>query len=113
MIRDAQKGMLESIPPDLLYKEAPVDPRIFESSRVFVSKTVPSRMRTKVQAELMGEMIRTARALGATKILGLGPAIWPRWLSRLGLEADAVGPTLEMDDVNIQAAMMELSGNMH
>jgi acyl homoserine lactone synthase len=36
MIRDAQKGLLESIPQELLYSEAPIAPHIWESSRVFV-----------------------------------------------------------------------------
>ena len=66
MIRDAQKGLLESIPQELLYSEAPIAPHIWESSRVFVSQNVPSNMRMRVQANLMGEMISAARTLGAT-----------------------------------------------
>ncbi len=37
MIRDAQLGLLDSIPSDLLFEEAPVGAHIWESSRVFVS----------------------------------------------------------------------------
>ena len=48
MIRDAQLGLLDSIPRDLLNEEAPVAPHIWESSRVFVSESVPSKLRLRV-----------------------------------------------------------------
>lgn len=113
MIRDAQKGLLDSIPQDLLYSEAPVAPYIWESSRVFVSQNVPSNMRMRVQANLMGEMISAARTLGATQILGLVPAVWSRWIARLGLDAEAAGPQMEIDGTNTQVALMHLASNLH
>jgi len=113
MIRDAQKGLLDSIPSDLLYFDAPVAPHIWESSRVFVSQNVPSNMRMRVQANLMGEMISAARTLGATQILGLVPAVWSRWIGRLGLDAEAAGPKMEIDGVNNQVALMHLASNLH
>lgn len=113
MIRDAQRGLLESIPSDLLYFDAPVAPHIWESSRVFVSHTVPSKMRMRVQADLMAEMISAARTLGATQILGLVPAVWSRWIGRLGLDAEEAGPKMEIDGSNTQVAMMHLASNLH
>jgi len=113
MIRDAQRGLLDSIPQDLLYFEAPVAPHIWESSRVFVSQSVPANKRMRVQANLMGEMVSAARRLGATQILGLVPAIWSRWIARLGLDAQAAGPKMEIDGSMTQVAMMNLAGNMH
>jgi acyl homoserine lactone synthase len=113
MIRDAQKGLLESIPQDLLYFDAPVAPHIWESSRVFVSQNVPSNMRMRVQANLMGEMISAARTLGATQILGLVPAVWSRWIGRLGLDAEAAGPKMDIEGANNQVALMHLASNLH
>ncbi|MDQ7079413.1 MAG: acyl-homoserine-lactone synthase [Paracoccaceae bacterium] len=113
MIRDAQRGLLDSIPQDLLYFEAPVAPHIWESSRVFVSQSVPANKRMRVQANLMGEMVSAARMLGATQILGLVPAVWSRWIARLGLDAQAAGPKMEIDGSMTQVAMMNLAGNMH
>lgn len=113
MIRDAQKGMLESIPSDLLFKEAPVDAHIWESSRVFVSRNVPAKLRMKVQADLMAEMIATSRTLGATQILGLVPAVWSRWISRLCLNAEPAGRQMEIDGAKTQVALMQLSSNLH
>jgi len=113
MIRDAQRGLLDSIPLDLLYYEAPVAPHIWESSRVFVSQNVPSNMRMRVQANLMGEMITAARTLGATQILGLVPAVWSRWIGRLGLDAEEAGPKMEIEGTNNQVALMHLASNLH
>jgi acyl homoserine lactone synthase len=113
MIRDAQKGLIDSIPSDLLYFDAPVAGHIWESSRVFVSKNVPAKQRMRVQANLMGEMITAARTLGATQILGLVPAVWSRWIARLGLDAEAAGPKMDIDGTNTQVALMHLAGNLH
>jgi len=113
MIRDAQKGMLDSIPSNLLNFEAPVDEHIWESSRVFVARDVPAKLRVRVQADLMAEMMSTARVLGATQILGLVPAVWSRWISRLCLNAEAAGPSMEIDGTKSQVAIMHLSSNLH
>ena len=113
MIRDAQRGMLESIPSDLMDFEAPVDPKIWEASRIFVSHGVPARMRKKVQGDLMYEMIRTARSLGAQKIIAFGPAVWPRWIGRLGLKAKPAGPVMVIDGVKVQVALMNLDPRLH
>lgn len=113
MIRDAQRGMLESIPSDLMDFEAPVDPKIWEASRIFVSANVPARLRKKVQGDLMYELIRTARSLGATQLLALGPAVWPRWIGRLGLKAKPAGPVMEIDGVRVQVALMNLDPRLH
>ena len=108
MIRDAQLGLLEGIPRDLLDFEAPVAPDIWESSRVFVMANVPSRARTRVQAAMMKEMIRAAKECGAVSVLGLVPAVWSRWIGRLGLHADPAGPELNIDGWRTQVAMMDL-----
>ena len=113
MIRDAQKGMLEGIPSDLLYAEAPVDPKIMESSRVFVSTSVPANLRIKVQTDLMLEMISASRSLGAQQILGLVPAVWSRWIGRLNMKAEPAGPVMVIDDLRVQVAMMTLSNELH
>lgn len=113
MIRDAQRGLLDSIPSDLLNFEAPVAPHIWESSRVFVSQKVPANRRIGVQAELMSEMIKTSRTLGATEVLGLVPAVWSRWIARLGLDAEPAGPKMEIDGTNTQVALMHLAANLH
>lgn len=113
MIRDAQKGMLASVPRDLLFDEAPVDPQIFEASRVFVAQDVPAQQRTEVQSRLMQNLIRDTKARGGRQLLGLVPAVWPRWIRRLGLLAEAAGPIKLVDGAPVQVARMDLKQTRH
>jgi N-acyl-L-homoserine lactone synthetase len=112
MVRDAQKGMLESIPDTLLFEEAPIDPKVLDATRVFVSKDVPAEQRMDVQTRLMAKLIETAREMGAREVLGLVPAVWPRWIRRLGLVAQPAGPVMLVDGLPVQVARMDLS-NTH
>jgi len=113
MIRDAQRGLLDSIPEDLLYFEAPVAENIWESSRVFVSHSTPQSIRRRVHAFLITEMMKSARDLGARKVLGLIPASWPRWASRCGLDAEAAGRVMNIDGIDNQCVTINLMGNLH
>ncbi|CUJ90501.1 acyl-homoserine-lactone synthase [Shimia thalassica] len=113
MIRDAQKGMLEDIPDNLLNFEAPVDQKIWESSRVFVSRDIPADKRFQVQVQLMQELIKAARDQGAEQLLGMVPSLWPRWIRRLGLRAEPAGPVMEIEGMKVQVAMMDLNDAVH
>lgn len=113
MIRDAQRGLLDSIPDTLLYEDAPVDENIWESSRIFVARNVPASLRIKVQNRLMAELFKAGREVGASHVLGLVPAAWPRWLGRLGIEAKAAGPIMDIDGRDTQAMLIPLNGNLH
>lgn len=109
MIRDAQLNLLPSIPSNLLDFEAPVDPDIWEASRIFVTSDVSARLRTRVQAMLMAGLVKAAIDNGAKQLMGLVPAVWPRWIGRLGLQAQPAGPVLEMDGWRTQVAHMYLA----
>ncbi len=113
MIRDAQSGLLASIPQDLLYGTAPVDEHIWESSRVFVAHDTPQRIRRLVHAHLITEMTKTARDLGAAHVLGLIPANWPRWARRCGLSIDAAGRVMEIDGIDNQVVSIDLTTKLH
>jgi len=113
MIRDAQRGLLETIPSNLLYEEAPVAPHIWESSRIFVSPRVPANLRLRVQLNLINEMAISARALGATSILGLIPENGPRWGRRVGLDIDVMGPVLNIGGETSRCIRINLAGKMH
>lgn len=108
MIRDAQRGLLPNIPDYLLDFDAPVDPEVWEATRIFVSRSVPATRRTQVQLELMQALISEARESGAKKILAFGPAVWPRWLGRLNLVASPAGPKIMLDGVTVQTAIMNI-----
>ena len=98
MIRDAQLGLLDSLPKDLLFDEAPVAAHIWESSRVFVSHDVPSKLRLRVQCALIDEMVRSARTFGATSLIGIVPEHSPRLARRTGIDCVPAGRVIETDD---------------
>jgi len=113
MIRDAQRGLLDTIPQNLLYDEAPVVDHIWESSRLFVSHDVPAAIRRRVHAQLISQLGETVRSLGASHCLTLLAATWPRWADRVGVKMKAMGPVMEIDGIDNQVVMMDFSNTLH
>ncbi|KIT14345.1 acyl-homoserine-lactone synthase [Jannaschia aquimarina] len=113
MIRDAQLGLLDTIPSDLLYEPAPVAEHVWESSRVFVCHDVPAKMRMRVQMQLIGEMVRSARELGASTVLGLIPANSPRLARRVGLDCVAAGPVMDIGGSDSVCVNISMQTKMH
>lgn len=113
MIRDAQRQLLDTIPSNLLYDEAPVADRIWESSRLFVRHDVPSSIRRRVHAQLIAQLGETVRSLGATHCLTLLAATWPRWADRVGVQMQAMGPVMQIDGIDNQVVMMDFSQTVH
>jgi len=113
MIRDAQKGLLETIPDTLLYEDAPVASHIWESSRVFVCDDVPAKMRMRVQMQLIAEMVRAGREVGATSVLGLIPSNSPRLARRVGLDCLAAGPVLDIGGSDSVCVNISMATKMH
>ena len=109
MLRDAQRGLLESIPDDVLFFDAPVEERMWEASRLFVSETVPSSRRSHIQYMLMAHMSRTACEHGAKHVIGIVPAVWSRWLRRLGLYAVPVGRKFDIEGTVSQSALFNVA----
>lgn len=108
MLKDAQNGLLEDIPNDVLFFKAPVEKRVWEASRLFIAETVPAHRRASVQSVLMQQMSRTGESLGASHVIGIVPAVWSRWLRRLGLGAVPVGPKFRIDGTVSQAALFNV-----
>ncbi|WP_022704901.1 acyl-homoserine-lactone synthase [Pseudorhodobacter ferrugineus] len=113
MIRDAQMGLLASIPQTLLYEQAPVADHIWESSRVFVSDLVPANLRLRVQLQLRHEMVISARNLGATSVLGLIPENSRRLGRRVGLDCEPAGPIMDIDGVDCVCVTINMAAKMH
>lgn len=109
MLRDAQKGLLEGIPTDVLFFDAPVEDRVWEASRLFITDSVPADRRHAVQALLMEQMSGIAQANRASHVIGIVPAVFSRWLRRLGLGAVPVGPRFSIDGTSSQAALFNAS----
>lgn len=113
MIRDAQRGLLDSIPADLLDREAPVAPHIWEVTRGFVAHDVPSHCRRRVHAQMSLELARMARENGITQMLALLPSNWNRWAKRCMLSMDAAGREMIMGGVSYQAVSINFSTRLH
>lgn len=113
MIRDAQRGLLEHIPPGIIGRPAPVASHVWESSRVFVSEDVPARLRMRVQMQLIGEMVKSARELGATSVLGLIPANSPRLARRVGLDCRPAGPVMNIGGSDSVCVDIPMATKMH
>jgi len=113
MIRDAQRGLLDTIPSNLLYEEAPVSEAIWESSRLFVSQKVPLHQRRPIYAKLIFELTRAVRNLGAAQCVTLLNANWPLWAKRVGVEMAAMGPVMEIDGIDNQVVSMNFAANLH
>jgi len=113
MIRDAQNGLLETIPAHLLFDPAPVDPQIWESSRVFVAEEVPANQRLMVQMQLIHEMVISARALGATSVLGMIPEHSPRLARRVGLDCIPAGPVMDIGGMRSVCVTINMATKMH
>lgn len=113
MIRDAQLGLLDSIPDNLLFDDAPVADHIWESSRVFVCNDVPARDRMRVQMRLIGEMVRAGRELGASEVIGLIPATSPRLARRVGLDCRPAGPVMGIEGAENVCVTISMQTKMH
>jgi len=106
MLRDAQLGLLPGLKHDLLFEPAPVDKDIWEATRLFVTDAVPSDQRLEVQKRLMKEMAAAIRSVGASHAIGIVPAVFKRWLKRIGMTATEVGPVAVIEGDKVQAALM-------
>lgn len=109
MLRDAQKGILQEIPTDVLFFEAPVSNSIWEASRLFILDDVPAHRRLHVQMLLMETLSKSSAELGAKQVIGIVPVVWSRWLRRLDLDAVPVGPKFDIDGSVSQAALFNTS----
>jgi N-acyl-L-homoserine lactone synthetase len=113
MVRDAQRGLLDTIPGNLLWENAPVAPHIWDANRLFVVSDVDQSIRRRVQMSLMSEMVRSARGHGASILIGLLPTLIPRLARRLGIDMAAAGPEMEFDGVPHRCYFVSMATKMH
>lgn len=109
MIRDAQNGLLDHFPTDLLDYDAPVAPGIWEITRGFVAANVPAARRQGVRDRLIGQLADTALELHIDEILTLTPANWRRWAKRSRLNIAPAGPRTKMGGADYQVVSIRFS----
>jgi len=113
MIRDAQNGLLDSIPQDLLYADAPVDEATWEVTRGFIVSDLPASLRQKVRMKLVLEMLRTSRAEGIGRMIALLPSNWSRWAARCKLDMKSAGRNMNMGGIDYQAVWIDFGSQLH
>lgn len=113
MLRDAQLGLIENLPRDILFFEAPVSPLIWEATRLFIKPDVPAKLRSHIQIKLMTEMAKVARDEGATHVIGIVPAVFRRWMARIGMSAVPVGAEFVIDEDRVCAALFPVAEFAH
>jgi N-acyl-L-homoserine lactone synthetase len=113
MIRDAQRGLLQSIPEDCLDHEAPVAPGIWEATRGFVAADLPASQRNRVRLRLVHQMMKTAEAEGIRRMLALLPSNWHRWDARCALRMAPAGRVMEMGGIDYQAVWIDFAGALN
>lgn len=112
MLRDAQLGLLKDIPDHLLYEKAPVSAHIWEATRLFITQEATTARRLAIQTKLMTEMANAARELGASHVIGIVPAVFQRWLGRLGIGALPLGPKQNITGDMTQAAVLHVAAGV-
>ncbi|NCQ23309.1 MAG: N-acyl-L-homoserine lactone synthetase [Rhodobacteraceae bacterium CG17_big_fil_post_rev_8_21_14_2_50_63_15] len=108
MLRDAQRGLLDDFPTDVLFIDPPVDVYAWEATRFFITDCVPGARRRLIQQMLFSEMNRVAAENGARYILGIVPAIWSRWARRLEVTATPIGAPFSIDGSRSQAVLFKV-----
>ena len=109
MIKDAQRGLLDTIPNNLLYEEAPAEPHVFEFSRFFKASHLSARARTVVQVRLLKALLETRETEGVRSVLGIGSPNWERWMKRIGLHIENLGPVIKIDGKENRCQITHLS----
>ena len=113
MIRDAQRGLLESIPVDLIDEEAPVDPENWEVTRGFIGHDIPTNIRLRVRLLLTSQIIKAGHELNARRMVALLPANWNRWSKRAKLDISAAGRVMNMGGIDYQAVWFNMGNSLH
>jgi len=113
LVKDAQAGLHDAIPDNLLYVEAPSAPHIFELSRFFIADGLAGHMRKTVQSQLLYALLETRETLGVENVLGLGAVSLGRWMKRSGLEIDPLGPVVDIDGKDHQTYIVNLPEVQH
>jgi N-acyl-L-homoserine lactone synthetase len=113
MVRDAQRGLLDEIPATLLDEPAPIADHIWDANRLFVAEGVETEIRHAVQLSLMGHMVRSARELGASTLIGLLPIAIPRLGRRLGIDMAPAGPVMKIGGVAHRCFFVSMASKMH
>ncbi len=96
MIRDAREGRLQNMPRDLITQDAPVDPKIWELTRVITSKEPYHLKKMTAQAcEFLKTKLATHFVIHTRPAAGRLGKIW-------GYDVERMGPAVGIGGIDFQ-----------
>ena len=113
LMRDAQNGLLDEMPSDLLYQEAPIEDGIWEITRGFFARSITQTVGPDVLEMLVSQATSAARDEGIRKVLALLPAAWEPFAPRVGLPMKAAGPVVAIAGIAMQAVWVDFTATRH
>ena len=113
LIRDAQNGLLDQMPTNLLFEDAPVEEGVWELTRGFFVDGLSSDIRPEVMETLVSQATSAAREEGIRKVVALLPAAWEPFAPRINLPMAAAGPVVSVGGRDSQAVWIDFSAHQH
>ena len=108
MIRDAQKGLLEEVPEDLLFEDAPVEEGTWEMSRANLKPGMFDVDRDVVRYRLLQQLSDTAKNEKIVKLLALLPTNWESWTLDHDFEIEPAGRVWRVGSRDLQAHILSV-----
>ncbi len=108
MIRDAQKGLLEEVPKDLLFEDAPVEDGTWEMTRANLKPGMHDVDRDVVRYRLLQQLYETAKAENIAKFVALLPANWKSWAVDHNFKVTPAGRVWRVGGRDLQAHILSL-----
>jgi len=113
MIRDAQLGLLDTIPQNIMDEVAPVSADVWEGTRIFVTQSVPGKERFRIHMQLVQQMIEAAQTLGARRIIGIIPHTMCKAGKRMGVDIREAGPVMNIDGQDNVCVSINVKPKLH
>lgn len=103
MMRDAQNGLLEDVPTDLLFNPAPIEETTWEMTRAHIRADLNEREMNEVRGGLIAQMMKTAQTEGFERLVALMPESWVRLTEASEFSLEAAGRVWETKQQKFQA----------
>jgi N-acyl-L-homoserine lactone synthetase len=108
MLRDAFKGDLIHIPPEIMPREV-TDPCVWECTRLVISDEVKTQAdRSMCLGMIVDGLVAVAARSGAEQLISLSPLPLMRALRQLGFSADRIGEPYRNDEDGRQYAVLAM-----
>lgn len=103
MIRDAQNGLLDDVPSDLLHDTAPVAEDTWEMTRAKIKPGLYEVDRQVVRQRLIEQIIETTKTEGIARLVAMLPLTWKDWAEQSDFAVKEAGRIWETGGRKLQA----------